>query len=174
VPLALAAAVAAGAAGAGAALLLAGGGDRVRTVVERVTQPAVTVQQTVTQATTVEVTTTVEDQGTTAASPPPGSADGHALNDEGYARMQNGDYAGALPLLEQAVENLRGTGPADPYEGYANYNLGFTLLRLGRCDDALVSLEQAERLEPGHKDVLKALKEARKCLQRSQRGNEGG
>ena len=68
--------------------------------------------------------------------PPPATAaglDGHTLNDRGYSLQQRGDYTGALPLLQQAVRRLNGTGPADPYEGYANYNLGYTLYRLGRC-----------------------------------------
>ena len=55
--------------------------------------------------------------------------------------MQQGRYSEALPLLEQAVPALRGTGPADPAEGYANYNLGFTLLQLGRCTEARTYLD---------------------------------
>ena len=35
---------------------------------------------------------------------------GAALNNAGYAKMQAGDYAGALPLLQQAVQKLNGTG----------------------------------------------------------------
>src|SRR5436189_217671 len=78
---------------------------------------------------------------TTPPSAPAGAATGgpggHALNDQGYARMRNGDYAGALPTLQQAVQRLRGTGPSDPYEAYANFNLGYTLLQLNRCAEAI-------------------------------------
>jgi tetratricopeptide (TPR) repeat protein len=77
--------------------------------------------------------------------------------------MQAGDFAGALPLLQQAVPALQGTGPRDPYEGYANYNLGYTLTQLGRCDDAMTYLQNADRLEPHNKDVHKAIKSAEHC-----------
>ncbi len=43
--------------------------------------------------------------------------------------MKQGRYSEALPLLEQAVPALRGAGPSDLAEGYANYNLGYTLLQ---------------------------------------------
>jgi hypothetical protein len=77
--------------------------------------------------------------------------------------MKQGDFVGALPLVQRAVAGLRGTGPADPYEGYASYNLGFTLLQLGRCAEALPYLEQADELEPRNKFVRSALKRAEKC-----------
>ena len=43
--------------------------------------------------------------------------------------MRAGDYAGALPLLEQAVAGLSGSG--ETAEAYASYNLAFTRLALG-------------------------------------------
>src|SRR5205823_4502121 len=82
----------------------------------------------------------------------PASPNGHALNDRAYALMQRGNFVAALPLLEQAVQKLQGAGPTDPYEGYANYNLGYTLLQLGRCADAVTYLQRADRLEPGNAD----------------------
>ena len=63
---------------------------------------------------------------------PTAVADGHQLNDQGYALLQRGEYAAAIPLLRRAVRDLRGTGPADPYEAYADYNLGYGLLQRGR------------------------------------------
>ena len=50
--------------------------------------------------------------------------------------MQQGQYSAALPLSAAPCPALRGAGPADPVEGFANYNLGFTLLQLGSCSDA--------------------------------------
>jgi TolA-binding protein len=86
--------------------------------------------------------------GTTSASvPSAGAADGQLLNDEGYARIQAGDYAAAIPPLRRAVAALRGAGPADPYEAYANYNLGYALLQIGDCTGAVPPLEVANRLE---------------------------
>jgi TolA-binding protein len=103
--------------------------------------------------------TTAAGPGTTASTtappspttPPPtqsaGVAYGRQLNDEGYARIRQGDYSGAIPPLRRAVEELRGAGPADPYEAYANYNLGYALLQIGDCTGAVPPLEVANRLE---------------------------
>jgi eukaryotic-like serine/threonine-protein kinase len=114
---------------------------------------ATTVVHTVTQRS--GQTTTVEQQAT--------SSSGHALNDRGYAKMRAGDYTGALPLLQQSVAKLRGVGPTDPYEAYANYNLGYTLLQLGRCAEAIPYLQRADALEPQRPEPRKAIKRAEKC-----------
>jgi tetratricopeptide (TPR) repeat protein len=140
-------------AGGIAAILLSGGNDkpaaapRERTVT--LTQKGTTVQRTVTAPTT----------------PPPAAASssqsGVALNLAGYHKQQAGDYAGALPLLQQAVAKLSGTGVPD--EGYANYNLGYTLLQLGRCLEAVQYLERAKELEPSRHEPKDALKQAKRC-----------
>jgi hypothetical protein len=77
--------------------------------------------------------------------------------------MQRGDWSGALPLLRAAVRGLQGVGPSDPYEGYANYNLGYTLIELGRCAEAMTYLERADHLEPGNHDVRTAIDRAQRC-----------
>jgi tRNA A-37 threonylcarbamoyl transferase component Bud32/tetratricopeptide (TPR) repeat protein len=92
------------------------------------------------------------------------SPDPHSLNDRAWALMQQGRYATALPLLERAVKGLRGTGPSDPAEGYANYNLGYTLLQLGRCAEALAYLQRAQQLEPHRTEVRRALDSVQQCL----------
>jgi tetratricopeptide (TPR) repeat protein len=94
--------------------------------------------------------------------PPP--VDPHVLNDGAWTLMQQGSYSDALPLLRRAVRGLRGTGPADPVEGYANYNLGFTLLQLGSCTEARTYLERADRLEPDRHEVDRALDDVNRCL----------
>jgi TolA-binding protein len=76
-----------------------------------------------------------------------GVAAGQRLNDQGYALIRRGVYVAAVPLLRRAVTDLRGTGPADPYEAYANYNLGYALLQSGECSDSLPPLIVANRLE---------------------------
>jgi tetratricopeptide (TPR) repeat protein len=90
------------------------------------------------------------------------STDPSALNDQAYALMNQGNYAAALPLLQQAVQEL-GDDPADPTAGYANYNLGVTLMQLGQCDQAVQYLEAAKHLEPGRHEVDDALGQARHC-----------
>jgi TolA-binding protein len=144
-------------AGAGAALAAAlvvgsgGGNPRVATV----TLGGTTVHET--------VTTTPAGSTKVAGPPVPGGAGGHSLNDEGYRLMQGGSYAAALPLLQQAVQKLRGVGPSDPYEAYANYNLGYTLWKLGRCAEAVPYVERAKELEPSRHEPEDLLKQARRC-----------
>jgi hypothetical protein len=87
---------------------------------------------------------------TTSASPPPTAADpaapsGAALNDAGFRKMQAGDYGGALPLLERAVQKLQGTNSLD--EAYADYNLAFTRFQLGNCNGVLELLDSSESIQ---------------------------
>ena len=99
------------------------------------------------------------------ASPPPAVAGGHDLNEQGFALMQEGNYEAAEPVLRQAVESLRGTyTSSDRAEAYANYNLGYTLLRLGRCEEALPYLNRSERLQGHREEIDAAQAEAQACL----------
>jgi tetratricopeptide (TPR) repeat protein len=101
---------------------------------------------------------------TTASAPASRSAppSGDALNAQGYALMQRGDYQAALPVLQQAVAALAGQS-SDLNDGYANYNLGVTLIHLGRCQEAMRPLEAAKQLEPDRHEVDDALRQARHC-----------
>ena len=123
---------------------------KVTTVLRTVTTPAGTV-------------TTKEQVTITPPAPVPSGSGPHALNDQGYAKMRAGEYRGALPLLQQAVQELKGAGPADPYEAFANYNLGYTLLQLGHCKEAVGYLKTAERLEPQRPEPGQALARAKAC-----------
>ncbi len=106
------------------------------------------------QVTTVERPVTVTTSpGAGVPSPQPS---GEALNDAGYAKMQEGDYTAALPLLEQAVQKLQNTGKL--YEAYASYNLAFTRFQLGNCDGVLELLDRAESIE-GRKDAIDSLRQ---------------
>ena len=136
--------------GAGiAAALLAFGGSKdatpPRTVVRTITTPGRTVQETVTAAT----------PATTAP-----SSSGPALNDAGFAKMQAGDFGGALPLLEGAVQKLGGTGVLT--EAYADYNLAYTRLALGQCTDVVSLLDRAEGIEGHRKEIDQLRKQAHK------------
>jgi len=137
---------------------------RMRTITRRETVEHVVTSHGAT-VTVPETTTRTVTVPAPPASPAPaggGYAEGHVLNDRGYASMQRGDYAGALPSLRRAVADLRGAGPGDPYEAYANYNLGYTLLQLGRCREAIAPLERARQLESSPA-VPAALARARAC-----------
>lgn len=107
--------------------------------------PPAATPQTTTPQTTAPVTTS--RGATPSAATPTEEADGRLLNDEGYASIRAGEYGAAIAPLRRAVAKLRGTGPADPYEAYANYNLGYALIQVGDCTGAVPPLEVANRLE---------------------------
>lgn len=71
-------------------------------------------------------------------------AAGAALNEEGYALIQAGEYAAAVPVLEEAVRDFP-PGTEDLDYAYALYNLGNALRLSGRPEDAIPVLER--RLE---------------------------
>jgi hypothetical protein len=96
------------------------------------------------------------------APPPAPPPNGHALNDQGYELLRAHQAARAVPILRRAVSALRGAGPTDPYEAYANYNLGLALIQTERCSEAVDRLRLAQRLEGGG-TVAKALRLAERC-----------
>lgn len=106
------------------------------TILRTVTQPGTTLEQTVTAPAPppATVTSTFAAPATTAAV---GNPNGTDLNAAGYAKMQAGDYRAALPLLQQAVQQLTGTGTLS--EAYADYNLAYTRYELGDCTDVLIA-----------------------------------
>ncbi len=139
-----------------AAVLTRGGSKspsaQPRTIVRTVTRPGETVRETVTAPTTPPTTT----PATAAAS----SASGAQLNAAGYAKLQSGDYAGALPLLEQAVQKLSGTGSTD--EAYADYNLAYTRRALGDCTDVLALLDRSQTIQGHRSEINRLRKDAHK------------
>jgi uncharacterized protein with von Willebrand factor type A (vWA) domain len=74
--------------------------------------------------------------------------------------MRAGDYAGALPLLEQAVQKLSGTGSTS--EAYADYNLAYTRRALGQCTDVLALLDRSQTVQGHRKEIDHLRKEAQK------------
>jgi predicted Ser/Thr protein kinase len=80
---------------------------------------------------------------------------GASLNAAGYAKMRDGDYAGALPLLRRAASTLRGTGSLA--EAYSAYNLAFTRFALGRCDGILGLLDRSAAIQ-GHRTEIDELR----------------
>jgi eukaryotic-like serine/threonine-protein kinase len=161
IPALLAAALLAGIA---AAAILGGDDNPARTVVQPPQTVQQTVQKTVTlEGTTLTVTTAPETQppATTTQAPEPGASPAE-LNDQGYALMQQGNYQAALPLLEQAVAGLSGTG--ELAEAYASYNLAFTRLALGSCDGVVELLDRSEQVQGERKEITRLRREAeRSC-----------
>jgi hypothetical protein len=113
-------------------------------------------------STATETTTATETPAAepAAATPPPAPAgtDGATLNDQGFAMINDGDPAGAVPVLQQAVDALEGSGDEQTYN-YALYNLAHALRLSGRPEEAIPLLEQ--RLEyPDQTDTVEAELEA--------------
>jgi eukaryotic-like serine/threonine-protein kinase len=88
-------------------------------------------------------------------------AQGAVLNDQGYALMQQGDYAGAVPLLRRAVA----AWPEDSTDlnyAYALYNLGASLNRSGNPAEAIPYLEKRLNWPNQRGVVKKELKDAQR------------
>ena len=156
-----------GGAGIGAAVALSsgdGGGrgtlapQKVSVSVKTVTKPGTTVVTTAPAPTTAAAPTTAP---ATTPSTSPASGDPYALNNQAYELMKQGDYGSALPLLQSAVDQLQGRN--DLGTAYANYNLGVTLVNLGRCNEAMPYFEASRAIQPQRREVKDAIKQARRC-----------
>jgi predicted Ser/Thr protein kinase len=131
-----------------------------RTVRETVTEQGVTVVKTVTTAEPAPTTQPATTQPATTTAPATGSPS--ELGDQGFELMKAGDYGGALPLLEQAVEGLSGSG--ELAEAYAAYNLAFTRLALGQCEGVLDLLDRSQQVQGKRKEITRLRREAeRSC-----------
>ena len=125
-------------------------------------QAAATLPETVKETVTLPGTTIVETVTTAPAPAPEPEPAGHpsALNDQGFELMQAGDYEAALPLLEQAVAGLTGSG--ETAEAYATYNLAFTRLALGRCEGVVDLLDHSQEVQGDRKEIKRLRTEAEK------------
>jgi eukaryotic-like serine/threonine-protein kinase len=105
------------------------------------TQPKETPASTPAKSSEPEESPQPEEASEPEASDP---ATGAALNEEGFALLQAGEYEAAVPVLEQAVAAFP-EGTEDLDYAYALFNLGTALRQSGRPDEAIPILEQ--RLE---------------------------
>jgi|tagenome__1003787_1003787.scaffolds.fasta_scaffold20843363_2 serine/threonine protein kinase len=128
----------------------------VRTVVTTAPAPAP-------PPTTRAASTTASAPTTSASSSSGGGVGGdpYAENNRAWELMKAGAYAQALPLLQDAVRQLNGR--SDLGTAYAEYNLGYTLMQLGRCGEAVQYLEASRAIQPSRKEVKDALKQAQSC-----------
>ena len=108
--------------------------------------------------------TSTTSSTTTTATPNPNVAEGAALDTQGYALMQAGNYEAALPILTRAVHALYGSRTLD--EAYADYNLAYTRFALGRCDGVLQLLERSEGIQ-GSRGAISELRDQaqRRCVE---------
>jgi eukaryotic-like serine/threonine-protein kinase len=96
------------------------------------------------------------------ASPPPPSAVGGAnpstMVDQATGLIRQGRYDEALPIAQQALRKLQGSGQI--YEAYAEYDVGRSLAELGRCDEALPHVDRSEAIQ-GHRKEFDSIR--KKC-----------
>jgi serine/threonine protein kinase len=149
-------------AGGAVGALIVGGGGREANAPTRVTvtEPGPTVRETVTEQTTTAQTPT--------ANPPASSPSGAQLAQRGFQKLQAGDTAGALALLEQAARKLQGTNSLG--EAYNDYNLAYALARIQGCSTQLLQLLDASQAIQGHR---KQIDQLRKSCKRGAGGSNG-
>jgi serine/threonine protein kinase len=148
-----------------AAVLLTDGdsdGQSAAPVIRTITRPVTLEGRTIT-----ETVTTQEEEEPPPAPPPPPPPSGPlsrtqaaALNDQAFDLMNQGRYEEALPMLQRALPALRGYSP---YEAYAEYNLGKTLLELGQCAEAIPHLDRSEQLQGPREEITRARDAAQNC-----------
>jgi len=86
---------------------------------------------------------------------------GAALNDEGFRLMGAGDYDGAIPVLQEAVNSFP-PGTTDLNYAYALFNLGKSLRLAGRPDEAIKVLEQRLKINNQTDEVQAELDQAKR------------
>ena len=101
-----------------------------------------------------------QSQGAAAEGAP--AADPVALNDQGFALIQEGNYEQAIPPLEQAVAAYP-DGSTDLQYGYALFNLANALRLAGRPDEAIPLLEERLRIPDQTATVREELRLARQA-----------
>ena len=153
--------------GIAAAFAAVGGGSRHAasrrqpvTILRTVTQPGTTLEQTVTAPAPPPATVTSLYTPPATTAPTTGSS-GAELAAAGYSKMRAGDYRGALPLLDRAVQRLTGTGTLG--EAYADYNLAYTRYALGQCTDVLALLDHSQAIQGRRSEIDALRRDARKA-----------
>jgi eukaryotic-like serine/threonine-protein kinase len=156
-------------AGAVAAVALTGGGSPRSTGTTGASTPADTATGSSTArtgssgasgtASTQPSTTATQAQSTppptTSTPSTPVTGDPKALNNQGFALMQQGNPAAAVPLLQQSVAGFRQqhrTGELD--YAFALYNLGASLRATGHPADAIPLLEERLRISDYKRGVV--------------------
>jgi Protein kinase domain len=92
------------------------------------------------------------------------SNDGRTLNDTAFWLIRAHAYRQAIPFARKAVSR---TSSGSPTRGYATYNLGYALLKVGRCGESLPYLQRALRIEsPSQAQFIRPrIRQAKRCVQ---------
>jgi eukaryotic-like serine/threonine-protein kinase len=106
-----------------------------------------------------------EGQAASSAIPEPkggaDSAEGVALNDEGFQLIQSGDYDEAVKVLRKAVASFPGEERTSLEYGYALFNYGQALRLAGRPEEAIPVLEARLEIPDQIETVQAELDQAR-------------
>jgi serine/threonine protein kinase len=91
------------------------------------------------------------------------STDGRTLNDAAFYLINAKEYARAIPFARRAV---RYTGAGTVTRGYATFNLGLSLLKVGQCKEALPLLQHALKMEAADQRpfIRPRITQAQACL----------
>jgi eukaryotic-like serine/threonine-protein kinase len=91
---------------------------------------------------------------TSPPAPPPSAESGVELTDRATGLMRQGRFAQALPVAQQALVKLSGSG--ELYEAYAHYNVGRSLIELGRCEEGLPHIDASQRIQGSRREFREA------------------
>lgn len=97
-------------------------------------------------------TRTRRDSTRVAAAPRPGES-AESLNLRAYRLQKQGRHREAEPLLREALRKR-------PDYAYAQYNLGWSLVRQGKAGEAVLYLKQTAKAQPQRREPLDKLAEA--------------
>jgi serine/threonine-protein kinase len=170
VPIGVAAAVA----GAVLAIVLAGGGDGERRAASSSTTPRTATQaaRARTEATTPPPVQAAQAEQPTQTSPAPATGDASsskdpsALNDEGHALNQEGNYEAAVPLLRASVDGYRDAGRTKEIGyAYALFNLAVALSHSGDAAGAIDLLRERLRYPDQRSKVRQELEDTQAQLE---------
>jgi serine/threonine protein kinase len=117
--------------------------------------------ETAQQTAPAETQPTPTEEQQPAQEQPAGTGSGAQLNDQGFRLMQQGQFAQAVPILQKAVASY----PEDSQDinyAYALFNLGKSLNRSGRSDEAISYLERRLRFPSQRATVQQELDDARR------------
>jgi Protein kinase domain len=97
------------------------------------------------------------------------SNDGRTLNDAAFALIGAGEYVRAVPFARKAV---RKAPVGSVTRGYATFNLGYSLLKVGRCGEALRYFRKALAIEAPEQApyIRPRIRQANRCVQRGASG----
>jgi serine/threonine-protein kinase len=114
------------------------------------------------QGTTVVHTVTAQQQpqSSTASTPPArsGNVGAEALATQGYNELRAGNYTAARAILQQAAQQLKGTGSLS--EAYNDYNLAYALTKTQGCSDEVLRLLDESEAIQGHRVEIDRLRAA--------------